>query len=181
MSDEWPKIVSRSILKISPWMNVIARDVEFSPGAKPETYHAVGQQDYLAILAITPDGYIPLIRQYRPAIESFLLELPAGLVEAGEDPASASSRELLEETGYPTSSIHWLGSNHPCAGRLSNRIHSYFIETGEQHRGFVEEPGVKVVMVSPTEFSELIRTNQFTQQMHLGTLFQAYMQGFLSL
>ena len=68
-------------------MEVIAREVEFAPGEAPQIYHAVGQLDYLAILARTPDGRIPLVRQYRPALEAFTWELPAGLVENGEDPA----------------------------------------------------------------------------------------------
>jgi ADP-ribose pyrophosphatase len=54
------------------------REVKFAPGAKPELYHAVGQQDYTAIFARTPDGQIPIVRQYRPALERFTWELPLG-------------------------------------------------------------------------------------------------------
>jgi ADP-ribose pyrophosphatase len=68
MAEEWPKIKARRVTTISPWMEVIAREVEFAPGAAPETYHSVGQPDYLAIVALTPDGRIPLVRQYRPAL-----------------------------------------------------------------------------------------------------------------
>jgi len=42
VSDEWPKIRARQVTTISPWMDVIAREVEFAPGQKPEVYHAVG-------------------------------------------------------------------------------------------------------------------------------------------
>ena len=77
MSEEWPKITARQIIPISSWMEVIARDVEFSPG-RTEVYHAVKQQDYLAIVARTPSGHFPLVRQYRPALETFTWELPAG-------------------------------------------------------------------------------------------------------
>ncbi len=84
MSD-WPKIKARQTNKVSPWMDIIARKVEFAPGAASEIYHAVGQQDYIAIVALTPDGKIPIVRQYRPALERFTWELPAGIVEKGED------------------------------------------------------------------------------------------------
>ena len=125
MAEEWPKIRSRQITTISPWMDVIAREVEFAPGAPPKLYHAVGQRDYLAILARTPDGHIPIVRQYRPAIEAFTWELPAGLVEHGEDPAAACARELLEETGYPSRVVHSLGSPAAaCTGRLE-QSHSF--------------------------------------------------------
>ena len=84
MSEEWPKITSRKIIKISQWMDVMAREVEFSKGDAPQTYYAVSQLDYLAILAVTPDGRIPIVHQYRPALETFTWELPAGLLEKGE-------------------------------------------------------------------------------------------------
>jgi len=85
MSDQWPRVTSRQTIKISPWVDVVAREVEFGPGAAPEVYHAIAQQDYLAIVARTPSGHFPIVRQYRPALESFTWELPAGLAEPEED------------------------------------------------------------------------------------------------
>jgi len=49
----------------------IEREVEFAPGAEREVYHAVSQQDYIAIVAALPDNRFPIVRQYRPALESF--------------------------------------------------------------------------------------------------------------
>jgi hypothetical protein len=83
---DWPKITARRTINVSPWMQIIEREVKFAPGAKPELYHAVGQQDYTAIVARTPDGQLPIVRQYRPALERFTWELPAGLVDRGEAP-----------------------------------------------------------------------------------------------
>jgi ADP-ribose pyrophosphatase len=103
---DWPKITARRTINVSPWMQIIEREVEFAPGAKPELYHAVGQQDYTAIVARTPDGQIPIVRQYRPALECFTWELPAGLVDKGEAPEVCCRRELLEETGFPARSVH---------------------------------------------------------------------------
>ena len=87
MAEEWPKIRSRRTIAVSQWMDVIAREVEFTAGAEPQIYHAVSQLDYLAVVAVTPDGRIPIVRQYRPAVETFTWELPAGLIERGEEPA----------------------------------------------------------------------------------------------
>jgi ADP-ribose pyrophosphatase len=182
MTDGWPKITARQTNTISPWMDVIAREVEFAPGGPRELYHAVGQRDYLAILARTPDGRIPLVRQYRPAIEDFTWELPAGLIENGEDPATACVRELLEETGFPAQAVHSLGTPAAaCTGRLSNRIHSYFVETGGRVADFTPEPGLAMALKSPAELVAMIRAGEFIQQLHLGTLILAELQGFLVL
>jgi len=181
MSDGWPKIRSRQVTTVSPWMDIIAREVEFTPGATPEIYHAVGQLDYMAIVAVAPDGRFPLVWQYRPAIEAFTWELPAGLVEKAEDPADGCRRELLEETGLPARAVHPLGVNSACTGRLSNRVHSFFVETGEQGSDFEPEPGLTVDLVTPAELVRMIRVGEFVQQLHLGALMQAELAGFLTL
>jgi 8-oxo-dGTP pyrophosphatase MutT (NUDIX family) len=182
MAEQWPKIRARRVTTISPWMDVIAREVEFAPGENSEIYHAVGQRDYLAILARTPDGRIPLVRQYRPALESFSWELPAGLVESGEDPNTAATRELQEETGYPARVVHALGAPaSPCTGRLSNRIHSFFVETDERIVDFTPEPGLTVALKTPGELVAMIQADEFIQQLHLGTLMLAELKGFLKL
>ena len=60
---DWPKIVSRRTTRVSPWVELIEREVQFKPDATTESYHAVAQQDYIAIVARTPDGLLPIVRQ----------------------------------------------------------------------------------------------------------------------
>jgi 8-oxo-dGTP pyrophosphatase MutT (NUDIX family) len=174
-----PRIRSRKTTRISPWVEIVAREVEFTPEATPETYHAVQQVDYIAILARTPDGRFPIVQQYRPAIEAFSWELPAGMVDPGEDPADTCARELLEETGFSARLVHPLGTNAPCTARLSNRIHSFFVETGEQQPDAQSEPGIAVKLVSAAELTEMIRTGEFTLHLHVGTIALAAMYGFI--
>ena len=121
------------------------------------------------------------MRQYRPALEAFTWELPAGLAEPGEDPAEGCRREMLEETGYPTRVIHPLGIAAACTGRLSNRIHSYFLQTGERIENFVPEPGLSVELATPSELMAMIKSGEFIQQMHLGALLLAELRSFIVL
>ena len=179
--DEWPRITSKQRMTLSPWVDIIAREVEFAPGEPPQVYHAVGQLDYLAIVALTPDGRFPIVRQYRPAVDAFTWELPAGLAEAGEDPAEGCTRELLEETGFPTRAIFHLGTAAACTGRLSNRIHSYFLQTGERVADFVPEPGLTVELATTEELLAMIKSGEFDQQMHLGALLLAEVRSFIAL
>src|SRR5258708_39106298 len=125
---------------------------------------------------------MPVVGQYRPALESFTWELPAGIVESGEDPATAAARELLEEPGYPARAVRSLGAPaSPCTGRLSNRIHSFFIETGECVADFTPEPGLTVALKTPAELVTMIKADEFVQQLHLGTLMLAELKGLLKL
>ena len=177
----WPRIRSRRTTAISPWVSIIAREVELSRGAPRQLYHAVAQADYIAIVAVTPEGKIPIVRQYRPALETFSWELPAGLVDAGESPLACCRRELLEETGLTADSVHALAKASPCTGRLSNTVHSFFVEAGARVRPFQPEPGVTVKFVTPAELVRLIRAEKFVSQLHIGALMLAELHGFLRL
>lgn len=179
MAGKWPRIVARRIMHVSPWMDVIEREVEFAPGTPIQSYHAVGQADYIAILAMTPQRLIPLVRQYRPAVETFTWELPAGLVDPGEDAVETCERELLEETGLRARAVRALGTASPCTGRMSNRIHSFFVEAGAPERE--PESGIEVRFVSEAELVAAIAGGEFISQLHLGTIALAAAHGLLDL
>jgi ADP-ribose pyrophosphatase len=176
-----PKITARKRTRISPWVEIIEREVDFGSGAPRELYHAIGQSDYIAIVARTPEGKFLIVRQYRPAVENFTWELPAGMVEPGEDAAECCKRELLEETGYPARTVHALGSYASCTARLSNRTHSFFVETGEQNAAAKTEPDMELKLVTPAELADLMRSGAFTLQLHIGALLLAGARGFLDL
>jgi ADP-ribose diphosphatase len=181
MVSDWPKIRSRRTTKISPWLSVIEREVEFTPEPASQIYYAVGQQDYMAVLAVLPDGRIPIVRQYRPALESFTWEFPAGLVDPDEDPAACCRRELLEETGYVAHAVHALGTYAPDTSRLSNRLHSFYVETGPAPERKNIEPGLELMLVQPSQLAKLIADGEFTLQLHIGTLLLAGMHGYIDL
>jgi len=162
-------------------MEIIEREVEFAPGSPSELYHAVGQQDYIAIVARTPDGKIPILRQYRPALERFTWELPAGLVDKGEEAVETCRRELMEETGYPAKAVHALGAYAPCTARLSNQLHSFFVETGAHTQDHVAEVGIELKLVTPAELAALILSGEFVLQLHIGAILLAGMAGYLNL
>ena len=120
---DWPKLAARRHAPVSEWMTVVSKDVQFSPGARIETYYAIGQPSYLATVAMT-EGRILLVRQYRPAIERYSLELPGGLLDQDEDPATGIARELLEETGYTTAAIAQIAKRpHARAVSITRCIH----------------------------------------------------------
>ncbi len=181
MPEVWPKIKARHTKRVSPWMAIIERAVEFAPGAQLEIYHAVSQQDYIAIVAALPDSRLPIVRQYRPALESFTWELPAGLVDPEEDAAACCRRELMEETGFAARAVHALGSYAPCTARLSNRVHSFYVEIDPSVAGKPTEPGIELKLVSPAHLAELIVAGEFVLQLHIGAVLLAGLRGYIDL
>jgi ADP-ribose pyrophosphatase len=81
--------------------------------------------DWVNIIALTPADHVVLIRQYRAGTDEVCLEIPGGMVDAGEDPATAAARELLEETGYTATTWRTLGVTAPNPAIQNNRLHSY--------------------------------------------------------
>lgn len=88
------------------------RDVLRHPGA-------------VAVIALTDDGKLVLVHQYRTALEQVTVEIPAGKLEPGEDPAAAAARELAEETGYYAARMAYLGPIAPAAGYCDEMVHLY--------------------------------------------------------
>jgi ADP-ribose pyrophosphatase len=89
------------------------------------TYQVARHPGGAAILPLHDDGSVTLIRQLRPAVDAFLLELPAGRLGKGEDPKLCAARELVEETGLAASSLVSLGILHTSPGVFDEVIHLF--------------------------------------------------------
>ena len=93
-----------------------------------------------AVLALTPDGEVLLVRQLRPAIGQLLVEIPAGLLdERDEDALSCAARELLEETGYRHRTIEFLGGYFSSAGFTDEYVHLFVATTAQEPEAAPEE------------------------------------------
>lgn len=78
------------------------------------------------VLAIDTEGFITLVRQFRPALGREILEAPAGGIDPGETPEQAAHRELGEETGLRAGQMTWLGS-FPTSPGLTDELGHYFV------------------------------------------------------
>ena len=84
--------------------------------------------DWVNVVALTPEGKVVLVRQFRFGSDALSLEVPGGAIEDGEDPVAAGLRELLEETGYGGGAVRLLGSVRPNPAILDNRCHIVFVD-----------------------------------------------------
>jgi len=105
-------------------LNVRCDDVRL-PNGRTSVREVVDHHGGVCILPVTEDGTILFVRQYRYAYQEPVLELPAGKLEAGEDPFSAGKRELREETGMTAARYYDLGEDYPSPGYTNEIIHLY--------------------------------------------------------
>jgi ADP-ribose pyrophosphatase len=98
-----------------------------------------------AVLPVTSEGDVLLVRQFRPAIRRALTEIPAGILDVDrEDPLDCAARELFEETGYRHRSIEFLGGIYTSAGFVDEYIHLFEAWTGVDQEGSPED-GIEVL------------------------------------
>ncbi len=79
----------------------------------------------VVIVALTDRNEVRLVKQYRAAAETWVIELPAGTLEAGENPDLAAPRELLEETGDQAANWQKLGAFYTAPGILTEYLQLY--------------------------------------------------------
>lgn len=173
------KIVSTARSALSPWVTLVTRAVERGGGA-PQVYHSLAQADYVSVLALTPDGRIPLVRQFRPAVERVTLELPGGLLDSAEAAEAVAVRELEEETGLRAIGAPvLLGNLLPDTGRLENRFWCFFMHA-ETAREWKPEPGVERVLVSRGELQQAILDGTFDHALHIALVGLAFLKGHIN-
>lgn len=82
----------------------------------------------VAIIAITEDNELVLVKQFRKAVEKTLLELPAGKLEIGEAPEECAKRELLEETGFSAKEMKYLCEFYTSPGFCNEKMYLFLAE-----------------------------------------------------
>jgi 8-oxo-dGTP pyrophosphatase MutT (NUDIX family) len=171
------KPLRTEVVFATPWFEVVGKTMR----TEEEPYYSLRLPDYACVVALTEDERILLVRQYRPAIEMYSLELPSGLIDPGETPAQAAHRELLEETAYQAAEVEVLGPMHVDSGRLSNRMWNCVARGARRVEGRAPEAGIEVVTCSPEELWQAALDGRFSLSLHAANLMHAVLRGQLKL
>ncbi|MCA1635425.1 MAG: NUDIX hydrolase [Acidobacteria bacterium] len=104
----------------------VRRDRNADPrDGREHDFFVIEAPDWINVIPLTDAGEVVLIEQYRHGADEISLEIPGGMVDAGEGPREAAARELLEETGYAAAELIGLGKTRPNPAIQDNWIHTY--------------------------------------------------------
>ena len=152
----WEVLGSQTVSR-DRWLTHTLEHVRLPSGLEIPQYHVLNQNDFCLMVAVTPDGEVPLVRQYKHGARDVVLEFPAGLVEDNETPDAAACRELLEETGF-AGRMHCAGTLLTGPSRNRNLAHVYVVLDAARVREPEPEETeqIEVVMTPQARLPELI-------------------------
>jgi 8-oxo-dGTP pyrophosphatase MutT (NUDIX family) len=122
----WRVLASRPLLDRRPWLQVEEQDVALPNGHVIEGYILAPARDYAVVFALTRDGRVPLVRQYKHGLGRVAIDLPAGYLEGSDEPPLACARrELAEETGLVSTDWHYLATLPIDTNRGPTAVHAF--------------------------------------------------------
>ncbi|MBE7010445.1 MAG: NUDIX hydrolase [Ruminococcaceae bacterium] len=114
----------------------LRRDTVSLPNGSEATREVVEHPGGVAVVAVNDDGEVYMVRQFRYPFGEVIMEIPAGKLDAGEDPFACCVRELEEETGLSAQKYDYLGKFMVSPGFCREWIHIYLareLSVGDAH------------------------------------------------
>ena len=156
------KLISEEVKFDGVRFNVVQKVYQNEDG-KTYVRDCVNPGDAAIVLPIDENNNVVFVMQLREAIGEVCLELPAGMVDPGEDPKDTAKRELEEETGIIANTVEHLISVYPSSGYTSEKIHIYFakdFKNGKQKLDSTENIE-EIKRIPLSECLELVKKNYF--------------------
>ncbi|HEX8805743.1 MAG TPA: NUDIX hydrolase [Candidatus Aquilonibacter sp.] len=152
---------SSTYLIESPHLRIRSDEVELPNGVILPHYYVRESGGFAMIFALTPDRDVVLVRQYRYGIDKVIIELPAGSIDAGEDPLECARREFTEETGYSAPRWERLSVVPAEPVRSNSYVHAFLafdaVQTHPQQLDTTE--AIEPFTVSLDELRQMLRTD----------------------
>jgi ADP-ribose pyrophosphatase len=170
----WKKLSSHYIHK-GPWATLRSDRCEMPDGRIVEDYYVLEYPNWVNAVAITDDNKILMVHQYRHAAGIVSLEIPGGVIEAGESAEYALRRELLEETGYQFDDFELLCEIYANPSTANNKTSCFLARNGKkvQDQQFDEHEELIVETFTIDEVKRLLADNKIAQALHCTGLFYA--------
>lgn len=156
---KWKKISSKEIFY--KYGRGIEEVVFEMPDSRMEKFYLHKEVDGAFVFALTKENQVILVKQFRPGLEDFTLEIPVGGVEENEKPIVAGGRELLEETGYKFGTIKHITSVYRSVYG-SAKDHLFIAKDCEfiNEQNFDENEEIEVILQSISEFRNNLKNGR---------------------
>ena len=160
--DVWKRIESKKVADCRVF-SVREDWSERDADGKKAKFFVVENPDWVNVIALTRENEVVLIEQFRHGAEEIVLEIPGGMIDAGENTETAARRELLEETGFLSNEFIYLGKSQPNPALQNNWIFHYLALNCEKTRetAFDEHESVITKHVPLPEMANLIKSGDF--------------------
>ena len=129
-------------------------------GGRRKVFEIVEHPGAVAMVAVTAERQVFLVRQFRQAVAAELLEVPAGTIDPGETPLACARRELAEEVGRAAERWEPLLSFFPSPGVMSEEIHVFLAEGLRPEAAEREEEDLRVEALPLEEAYRRIETGE---------------------
>ena len=144
--------------------------VEKASGTKT-TREVVEHSDCVAVVALDEQGNVLLVRQFRHAVDKFLLEIPAGGIDPGEEPIDSVRRELQEEIGFFPRKIDKVGGFYATPGYGTEYLHCFLATDLVSARLVAEDTDdIELVRVPTHEIPRLITSGEICDAKSIAAL-----------
>jgi len=169
------KILSSEYISRHKYFTARRDRCETDDGHIVEEYFVVELPLTVCAVALTEEGEVLMVKQYRHPIEEILLEVPGGFVDEGETAEQAIKRELKEETGYEFSSFVYVGKIAANPGVLNNFTNFYLAKGGKKtsEQKLDKNEQVEIEKISVAELKKLFLENKIMQATHNNCIFYA--------
>jgi 8-oxo-dGTP pyrophosphatase MutT (NUDIX family) len=174
---KWETLKSEMALD-EKWYKVRKDTVKLPNGKIMNDYFLGLRGRYVQMVPIFENGDVLLVKQYKHGAGDFTIEMPAGMVNEGEDPLVCAKRELMEETGYEGSTWKSMGVIHENPTKSVNESFWYVVtglkESGEQH--FDESEEIEVLKIHYKKLIEMIKSGEIITGPTIGALLLALLE-----
>ena len=169
--DKTERSIASNLLYSGRILNLRVDEVALPSGVQTKR-EVVEHRDASAVLAADAYGLLLFVSQYRYAAGAELLEIPAGLVEDGENPADTAVRELQEECGCKPGKLEKIASFYCSPGFSTEKLHVYFAsELVKSKLPEDEDELIEVVRLSPAEAEEKITNGEIVDAKTIAAIY----------